>query len=51
MDSEIFTLGGLAILVAAGWLIDLLGHRSPPALEREMANQIKKSAETLRGLL
>jgi hypothetical protein len=49
MDTEVFTLGALAILVAGGWLIDLLGHRAPSALEREMVAQIKKSAETIRG--
>lgn len=49
MDTEVFTLGALAILVAAGWLIDLFGHRTPAALEREISRQIKKSADTIRG--
>ena len=49
MDSEILTLGALAILVAGGWLIDLLGHRGSSELQREMVNRIKKSADTIRG--
>ncbi|MDM0109304.1 hypothetical protein QTH97_30510 [Variovorax sp. J22R24] len=46
MESAIFTLGALAVLVAAGWIIDLLvhprtaiAHRAPdgladPAIDR-----------------
>jgi len=51
MDSEILTLVVLAILVAGGWLIDFLSHRSSSTLEREMVRQIKKSAQTIRGEL
>ncbi|MDM0013475.1 hypothetical protein QTH87_13620 [Variovorax sp. J22P168] len=49
MDSEVVTLGVLAIVVAGGWLIDVLSHRSPSPLQRQMVNQIKKSADTIRG--
>lgn len=49
MDSEVVTLGVLAIVVAGGWLIDLLSHRAPTSLQRQMANQLKKSADTIRG--
>ena len=49
MDSEVLTLGALAILVAGGWLIDVLSHRGSSPLQRRMASQIKKSAETIRG--
>lgn len=49
MDSEVLTLGALAVLVAGGWLIDLLSHRSSSELQREMVNRIKKSADTIRG--
>jgi hypothetical protein len=51
MDSEIFTMGALAVVLAGAWLIDLLGHRSSSPLEREMTRQLKKSAETIRGKL
>lgn len=50
MDSEVLTLGALAILVAGGWLIDLLSHRDPSPLQRQMADQIKKSLDTIRGV-
>ena len=49
MDSEVLTLGALAILVAGGWLIDVLSHRDPSPLQRQMAHQIKKSVDTIRG--
>jgi hypothetical protein len=49
MDSEILTLAILAILVAAGWLVDLLRQHSASPLQREMVRQIKKSADTIRG--
>jgi hypothetical protein len=49
MDSEVFTLVALAVLVTGGWLIELFGHPAPTALEREMTIQIKKSVETIRG--
>ena len=49
MDSEMLTLAILAIMVAAGWLIDVLRQRTPSPLQREMVRQIRKSAETIRG--
>ncbi|SEA80241.1 hypothetical protein [Variovorax sp. YR216] len=51
MDSEVFTIGALALLVAGGWLIDLLNHREESRLSRGMARQLKKSADTLHGML
>ena len=40
MSSAIFTLGALAVLVAAGWIIDVLAHRPPPTrLQRLMTRQ------------
>ncbi|MDM0071923.1 hypothetical protein [Variovorax sp. J31P207] len=49
MDSEVLTLGVLAILAAGGWLFDVLGHRGASPLQRRMVHQIKKSADTIRG--
>jgi hypothetical protein len=49
MDSEVFTLGALAILVAGGWLIDLLSQRGSARFRRDMARQIRKSSETIHG--
>jgi hypothetical protein len=49
MDTEILTLGALAILIAGGWLLDLFGQGASADLEREMELRIKKSAETIRG--
>lgn len=43
------TLGALAILMAGGWLIDVLSHRGVSPLQRRMVHQIKKSADTIRG--
>ena len=49
MDSEIFTMIALALLVAGGWLIDVLHQRGSSRFHREMSNQLKKSADTIRG--
>lgn len=50
MESAIFTLGALAVLVSAGWIIDLLVHREPPSrLERLMAMQLRRSTSAIRG--
>jgi hypothetical protein len=50
MESAIFTLGALAVLVAAGWIIDLLVHREPPSrMQRLMATQIQRSTAAIRG--
>lgn len=51
MDSEVFTIAALALLVAGGWLIDLLNHREESRLSRGMARQIKKSTDTIHGML
>ncbi|SEB24531.1 hypothetical protein [Variovorax sp. YR216] len=50
MESTIFTLGALAVLVAAGWIIDLLVYREPPTrMQRLMASQIRRSTAVIRG--
>jgi hypothetical protein len=49
MDSEIFTMVALAVLIAGGWLIDLIHQRGTTRLQRHMADQLKKSADTIRG--
>jgi hypothetical protein len=50
MDSEICTLVALALLVAGGWIIDVLIHREPPTrLERMMRRQIRRSSDAIRG--
>jgi len=50
MDSAIFTLAALGGLVAVGWIIDLLVHRTPPThLERLMAAQIRRSTDAIRA--
>ena len=50
MESAIFSLGALAVLVTVGWIIDLLVHREPPTrMQRLMASQIKRSATVIRG--
>jgi hypothetical protein len=49
MDSEVLTLGALAVLVAGGWLIDVLNHLGATPLQRRMLRQIKKSVDTIRG--
>ncbi|MBO9513840.1 MAG: hypothetical protein J7549_06940 [Variovorax sp.] len=51
MDSEVLTMGVLALLVAGGWLIDLLNHREESRFRRHVARQLKKSADTLHGAL
>ena len=50
MDSEVLTIGALALLVAGGWLIDLLNHRDESRLSRSMIRHIQKSADALHGL-
>ncbi|MBO9651096.1 MAG: hypothetical protein J7605_21530 [Variovorax sp.] len=50
MESAIFSLGALAVLVAVGWVIELLVHREPPTrMQRMMASQIQRSAAVIRG--
>jgi hypothetical protein len=50
MDSEICTLVALGLLVAAGWIIDVLVHRDPPTrMERLMRNQIRRWTDAIRG--
>jgi len=49
MDSEVLTLVALAVLVAGGWLVDVLNHLESSPLQRRMVQQIKKSADTIRG--
>ena len=50
MESAIFTLAALGALVAVGWGIDLLVHRTPPTrLERLMAAQLRRSSDVIRG--
>ena len=50
MNSEIYILGALALLVAAGWLIDLIVHRTPPTrMQRLMAKQIERSTRAIQG--
>jgi hypothetical protein len=49
MDSEVFTLGALAILVAGGWLIDLLNQRDSVKNRRDLARQLEESLETIQG--
>lgn len=50
MESAIFSLGALAVLVTVGWVIDLLVHREPPTrMQRLMASQIQRSAAVIRG--
>ena len=49
MDSEIFTMIALAVLVAGGWLIDVHHQRGSSRFHRDMSDQLKKSADTIRG--
>jgi hypothetical protein len=50
MDSAILTLGALALVVAAGWAIDLLLHRTPQTrMQRMMAQQLRRSARAIEG--
>ncbi|MGJ7510554.1 hypothetical protein [Variovorax sp. GT1P44] len=49
MDSEICTLVVLALLVAGGWIIDVLIHREPPTrIERLMRRQVRRSPDAIR---
>ena len=49
MDSEIVTMVVLALLVAGGWLIDVLNQRGTMRFHRHVSMQLKKSADTIRG--
>jgi hypothetical protein len=49
MDSEVFTLGALAILVVGGWLIDLLNQRDSVQTRRDLARQLEESLDTIQG--
>jgi hypothetical protein len=48
METEALTLGGLALLVAIGWIVDVLVHRSPQAhIDRRAADQLQRSARVI----
>lgn len=50
MESAIFTLATLAVVVAAGWAVDLLLHRSPATrMQRLMAQQLERSTRAIEG--
>ena len=50
MESAIFSLGALAVLVTVGWVIELLVHREPPTrMQQLMASQLERSAAAIRG--
>ena len=49
MDSEVLTLGALALVVAGGWLIDLINQHDTARFRRELASQLKKVSDTLHG--
>jgi hypothetical protein len=51
MNSAICTLGVLALLVAAGWVIELLAHRTPPSrMQRRLAAaRSARSSRSARG--
>lgn len=49
MDSEIFTMIALALLVGGGWVIDVIHQRGTSRFHRHMTDQLKKSSDTIRG--
>jgi hypothetical protein len=49
MDSDLYTLGVLAMVLVGGWLVDHLGWWGRSHLTEEMERQLQKSADTIRG--
>ncbi|MDM0077047.1 hypothetical protein QTH90_21735 [Variovorax sp. J2P1-59] len=49
MDSDLYTLGALAMVLVGGWLLDHLGWWGGSHLSEEMERQLQKSADTIRG--
>ncbi len=47
MNSEILTIGVLALVVAGGWLIDVLNQHDTAKFRRELATQLKKVSDSL----
>jgi hypothetical protein len=49
MDSDLYTLGVLAVVLVGGWLVDHLGWWGGSHVTEEMERQLQKSADTIRG--
>jgi hypothetical protein len=47
MNSEVLTIGVLALVVAGGWLIDVLNQHDTAKFRRELATQLKKVSDSL----
>ena len=48
MNSEVLTIGVLALVVAGGWLIDVLNHDTAK-FRRELASHLKKASDSFHG--
>ena len=48
METECLIFDALATIILCAWIINV-GRRTPPHLAREMEDQLKKSADTIRG--
>jgi len=46
MNSEILTIGVLALVVAGGWLIDVLNQHEMDKFRRNLANRLKKASDS-----
>jgi hypothetical protein len=47
MNSEVLTIGVLALVVAGGWLIDVLNQHDTAKFRRELATHLKKVSDSL----
>jgi len=50
MNSDLYTLGVLALILLAGWLIDHLDPWRESRLYRQTLQRVKKSAAAIGGL-
>jgi len=48
METEYLIFDALATIIVCVWIFNV-GRRTPPHLAREMEDQLKKSADTIRG--
>jgi hypothetical protein len=49
MNSEVLTIGVLALVVAGGWVIDLINQHDTAKFRRELASHLKKASDSFHG--
>jgi hypothetical protein len=49
MNSEVLTIGVLALVVAGGWVIDVINQHDTAKFRRELASHLKRASDSFHG--